>query len=32
MHDSQLFNKEYYYRVFKKVKGIFSKFKGQSSA
>jgi lipopolysaccharide export system permease protein len=32
MHDSQLFNKEYYYRVFKKLKNIFSKFKGQSTA
>ena len=32
MHDSQLFNKEYYYRVFKKVKNIFIKFKGRSTA
>ncbi|MEO7306553.1 MAG: LptF/LptG family permease [Ferruginibacter sp.] len=32
MHDSQLFNKEYYYRAFKKVKNIFSKFKGRSNA
>ena len=26
-HDSQLFNKEYYNRIFKKVKGLFSKTK-----
>ncbi|MEO6253377.1 MAG: LptF/LptG family permease [Ferruginibacter sp.] len=32
MHDSQLFNKEYYYRVFKKAKNLFPKFKGQSTA
>jgi lipopolysaccharide export system permease protein len=32
MHDSQLFNKEYYNRAYKKVKNIFSKFKGRSPA
>jgi lipopolysaccharide export system permease protein len=32
MHDSQLFNKEYYNRAIKNVKNIFSKFKKQSSA
>jgi lipopolysaccharide export system permease protein len=32
MHDSQLFNKEYYNRLYKKVKIIFSKFKEQKSA
>ena len=32
MHDSQLFNKEYYNRAIKNVKKIFSKFKNQSSA
>ena len=32
MHDSQLFNKEFYYRAFKKLKNIFSKFKGRSTA
>lgn len=26
MHDSQLFNKEFYYRLFKKVRPLFSKF------
>jgi lipopolysaccharide export system permease protein len=31
MHDSQLFNNEYYKRAFKKVKNIFSNFKGQTS-
>lgn len=31
MHDSQLFNKEYYNRAFKFVKNKFSKFRGQSS-
>ncbi|MFZ1784870.1 MAG: LptF/LptG family permease [Ferruginibacter sp.] len=30
MHDSQLFNKEYYYRSFKKLKIIIGKFRGQS--
>jgi lipopolysaccharide export system permease protein len=30
MHDSQLFNKEYYYRVFKFIKNKFSKFKDGS--
>ena len=25
MHDSQLFNKEFYYRLIKNVKGIFKK-------
>lgn len=30
MHDSQLFNKEYYNRAYKKLKNIFSKFKEQS--
>ncbi len=29
MHDSQLFNKEYYYRSFQKLKNFFSKFKRQ---
>ncbi len=32
MHDSQLFNKEYYYRVAKKVKNIFSKFRIRSTS
>jgi lipopolysaccharide export system permease protein len=32
MHDSQLFNKEYYYRAFKYVKNKFGKFREQSSA
>jgi lipopolysaccharide export system permease protein len=32
MHDSQLFNKEYYNRAFKFIKNKFSKFRGQSSA
>jgi lipopolysaccharide export system permease protein len=32
MHDSQLFNKEFYYRAFKKLQNIFSKFKGSSTA
>lgn len=32
MHDSQLFNKEYYSRFFKKVTGIFGSFKKNSSA
>lgn len=32
MHDSQLFNKEYYNRAFKKIKNIFGKSKAQSSA
>jgi len=32
MHDSQLLNKEFYNRIFKKVKNIFSKFKERSSA
>ena len=32
MHDSQLFNKEYYNRAIKNVKKFFSKFKKQSSA
>lgn len=31
MHDSQLFNKEYYNRAFKKVKNSFSKFIRKSS-
>ena len=31
MHDSQLFNKEYYNRMFKNIKKIFSEFKGQTS-
>ncbi len=26
MHDSQLFSKEYYYRVFKKIKSLFAIF------
>ena len=32
MHDSQLFNKEYYNRSFRRVKNIFSKFRERSSA
>ena len=32
MHDSQLFNKEYYNRAFKKLKAIFNKAKGQTPA
>jgi lipopolysaccharide export system permease protein len=32
MHDSQLLNKEFYNRIFKKIKNIFSKFKEHSSA
>ena len=31
MHDSQLFNKEFYYRSFKQLQVFFSKFKRQSS-
>ena len=31
MHDSQLFNKEFYYRSFKQLQDFFSKFKKQSS-
>ena len=31
MHDSQLFNKEFYYRSFKQLQYFFSKFKKQSS-
>ncbi len=31
MHDSQLFNKEFYYRAFKKLRGFFTRFKKQSS-
>ena len=30
MHDSQLFSKEFYYRSFKKVQGLFGIFKGES--
>ncbi len=32
MHDSQLFNKEFYYRAFKVLRSFFGKFKKQSSA
>jgi lipopolysaccharide export system permease protein len=31
MHDSQLFNKEFYYRFFKKVQRLIGTFKGASS-
>ncbi len=31
MHDSQLFNKEFYYRAFKPLQKIFGKFKRRSS-
>jgi lipopolysaccharide export system permease protein len=32
MHDSQLFNKEFYYRVFKKIKPLFSKFNRETKS
>jgi lipopolysaccharide export system permease protein len=32
MHDSQLFNKEFYYRIFKSAKNIFSRSKGSATA
>lgn len=32
MHDSQLFNKEFYYRAFKGLRSFFGKFNKQSSA
>ena len=31
MHDSQLFNKEFYYRTFKKVRGLFTKKNNSST-
>ena len=31
MHDSQLFNKEYYYRIFKKVKALLNRNKATST-
>jgi len=31
MHDSQLFNKEFYYRSFKRLRPLFSKFIKQKS-
>lgn len=32
MHDSQLFNKEFYYRFFKNIKSVFSKFKKEKKS
>lgn len=31
MHDSQLFNKEYYYRIFKRIKPLFAIFNRKAS-